>query len=189
MLADDARLRAFAAVVLGATTSAQVADAAGLSPKDAVKALERLAAAGLVTDDKGLAANIEPFRSAARDRPDRSVDPAELGATPEQADVLRNFLTEDGRLARIPAAKGKRLVVLDFLSQQFEPGKVYPERDVNFLLGKFHRDYAALRRYMVDDGFLERRDNFYWRAGGTFEIDFETDADKADTDAAADRAE
>ena len=59
-------------------------------------------------------------------------------------------------------------MVLDFLSMQFEPGRAYPERDVNFMLGKFHADYAALRRHLVDEGFLERRDGFYWRAGGTF---------------------
>ena len=171
MLADEARLRAFAAVVLGARTAADVADAAGLTPKAAAKALERLAAAGLVVDDKGLTAVIEPFQAAARARPQTQVDPTEFGATREQADVLRNFLTDDGRLTRIPAAHAKRLVVLDFLSQQFEPGRVYPERDVNFMLGKFHRDYAALRRYLVDEGYLERRDNFYWRAGGTFEIE------------------
>jgi hypothetical protein len=170
MLADEDRLRAFSAVVLGAQTAADVAEATGLSQKKAVRALERLASASLVTDDKGLTANLAPFREAARDRPSTQFDPAELGATPEQADVLRHFLTDDGRLTRIPAAHGKRLVVLDFLAQQFEPGKVYPERDVNFMLGKFHRDYAALRRYLVDEEFLERRDNFYWRAGGTFDI-------------------
>ena len=171
MLADEDRLRAFSAVVLGARTAADVAEATGLPPKKAVQALERLASAGLVTDDKGLTANLAPFQQAARDRPKTQFDPAELGATPEQADVLRHFLSDDGRLTRIPAAHAKRLVVLDFLSQQFEPGQVYPERDVNFMLGKVHRDYAALRRYLVDEGFLERRDNFYWRAGGTFEID------------------
>lgn len=29
---------------------------------------------------------------------------------------------------------------------------------------------AALRRYLVDEEFLHRRDGFYWRAGGTFEV-------------------
>lgn len=175
MLADPARLRAFAAVALGATSSQAVADAAGIDVKAAVRALERLAGAGLVVDSpgEGLTIDAAVFQSAARaaaaTKPE--VDPEALGATAEQADVLRNYLSADGRLARIPAAHAKRLVVLDFLAQQFEPGKVYPERDVNFMLGKFHRDYAALRRYLVDEAFLERRDNFYWRAGGSFDID------------------
>ncbi|MEA2535157.1 MAG: hypothetical protein QOJ93_2968, partial [Actinomycetota bacterium] len=109
-------------------------------------------------------------RQAAQSKRQSEVKPEDLGATPEQAAVLRHFM-EDGRLTSIPTQRGKRRVVLDFLAARFEPGKVYPERDVNFLLGKFHRDYAALRRYLVDEEFLERRQGFYWRSGGTFEVD------------------
>ena len=39
----------------------------------------------------------------------------------------------------------KLLVVLDHLAQSFEPGRTYPEKDVNEILGDFHPDYAALR--------------------------------------------
>ena len=63
------------------------------------------------------------------------------------------------------------MVVLDFLAGQFEPGRTYPEEQVNYLLGRFHPDYAALRRYLVEEELLERRDGFYWRTGGTFEIE------------------
>jgi hypothetical protein len=42
---------------------------------------------------------------------------------------------------------------------------------INERLSALHPDYAALRRYLVDDEFLHRRDGFYWRAGGTFEVD------------------
>ena len=59
----------------------------------------------------------------------------------------------------------------DVFAQQFEPGKAYPERDVNMKLGLYHGDYAALRRYLVDEEFLERRDGFYWRIGGSFDPD------------------
>ena len=47
---------------------------------------------------------------------------------------------------------------------------VDPERAVNLIIGKVHGDYATLRRYLVDDGFLERREGFYWRAGGSFDL-------------------
>jgi hypothetical protein len=107
-------------------------------------------------------------RRATRLRPE--ITPEDVGATPEQARVLRGFL-DDGRLVSIPAAHGKRMVVLDWLSQQFEPGKVYPESQVNQILQRYHADFAALRRYLVDEEFLERREGFYWRAGGTFELD------------------
>ncbi|HEX2700785.1 MAG TPA: DUF2087 domain-containing protein [Acidimicrobiales bacterium] len=173
LLADEDRLRCLAAVVLGATTAAEVAERSGLELRSAIRALERLAGAGLVDRGPGgLAVRVALFREAARaaasERPD--VDPERLGATPEQAGVLRKFVSADGRLASIPTAKAKRLVVLDFLAGRFEPGRVYPENDVNGILGRVHDDYAALRRYLVDEGFLERRDGFYWRAGGTYEV-------------------
>jgi hypothetical protein len=32
-----------------------------------------------------------------------------------------------------------------------------------------HPDTAALRRYLVDEGILDREHGEYWRAGGTFD--------------------
>jgi hypothetical protein len=82
--------------------------------------------------------------------------------------VLRSFL-RDGRLTAIPTQHSKRLVVLDRLAQDFDPGHRYTEREVNTILRRWHVDVAALRRYLVDDRFLDREHGEYWRAGGTFE--------------------
>jgi hypothetical protein len=84
--------------------------------------------------------------------------------------VLQNFLDPEGRLHTIPTKHSKLLVVLDHLSQQFEPGRHYAEAEVNEILTGFHSDYAALRRYLVDNDFMTREDNVYWRTGGTFEV-------------------
>jgi len=84
--------------------------------------------------------------------------------------VLQNFVTEDGRLRTIPSKHSKLLVVLDHLSQSFEPGRTYPEAEVNQILTGFHPDFAALRRYLVENGFLTREDSVYWRSGGTFDV-------------------
>jgi hypothetical protein len=84
--------------------------------------------------------------------------------------VLGHFLTTDGRLRTIPTKRSKLLVVLDHLSQSFEPGRHYPEKDVNDILERFHPDYAALRRYLVEDQFLTREEGVYWRSGGTFDV-------------------
>ncbi len=83
--------------------------------------------------------------------------------------IVRRFVSR-GRLVAIPARLAKRRLVLDWLAQQFEPGRVYPEATVNRMLGRFHPDFAALRRYLVDEGFMERRQGFYWRAGGSFDV-------------------
>ena len=81
--------------------------------------------------------------------------------------VLRSFLAPDGSLTAIPTKLRKRLVVLDLVAQCFEPGLTFAETEVNALLRAFHPDVAALRRYLVEEGFLDRADGRYWRTGGT----------------------
>lgn len=80
--------------------------------------------------------------------------------------VMRAFVV-DGRLTSIPTAHNKRMVILDWLAQLFEPGRHYSEKMVNLILGQHHPDTAALRRYMVDAGYLDREAGQYWRSGGT----------------------
>jgi hypothetical protein len=84
--------------------------------------------------------------------------------------VLSNFMGPDGRLRTIPTKLSKLTVVLDHLAQDFEHGQTYPEAQVNEMLRRYHPDYAALRRYLVENGFMTREDNVYWRTGGTFEV-------------------
>lgn len=81
--------------------------------------------------------------------------------------VLANFLAADGSLRTIPSKRAKLLVVLDHLAQSFDLGRTYPEQEVNEVLKRFHPDCAALRRYLVEDGFLTREDGSYWRSGGS----------------------
>jgi hypothetical protein len=177
LLAEDDRLKAVAALALGAATLDDVVATSGLDARRAGAALERLASGGLVVteaDGKGLRLAADRFTAAAQAAARRraEAEPTETfeGVPAEAATVLRNVVS-DGRLRQIPVNKAKRRVVLDWLSTRFEPGKTYPERDVNLLLGMAHDDVAALRRYLVDEEFLERRDGFYWRAGGTFDVD------------------
>jgi hypothetical protein len=177
LLAEPDRLGALAAVTLGADTLAEVAERAGLERKEAARALSRLVAGGLLEGGagKGYRVRTDALKAAAR-RP-AGAEPAAAGSP--EADVLRRFV-HNGRLLAMPAAHAKRLVVLDHLAGLFEPGRRYPEREVNELLGRYHPDYAMLRRYLVDDGFLDRADEpapsgsrsvkVYWRTGGTVEL-------------------
>ena len=84
--------------------------------------------------------------------------------------VLAAFLRPDGTLHTLPTKRAKMLVVLDHVAQSFEPGQHYPESEVNAILERFHPDYAALRRYLVDDEFLTREEGVYWRSGGTVDV-------------------
>ena len=49
------------------------------------------------------------------------------------------------------------------LARFFEPGRDYAEADVNLILGRVHRDFASLRRYLVDERFLTRDHGTYRR--------------------------
>jgi hypothetical protein len=168
LLADDDRRMVVAALVLGASTTASIMQATGLEGRRVVRALNRLVAGGLVLDEPEdehvllEAAFQRAARAIAATRPVRD----EHGDAPaEEAKVLRAFV-RDGRLTSIPSAWAKRRIVLDWLAQRFEPGRRYSEAMVNLSLGQVHPDTAALRRYLVDDGFLSRDHGEYWRTGG-----------------------
>jgi len=171
LLADDDRRRVVAALVLGAPTIGAVRAETGLDAKGAARALQRLVDAGLVlrSDDGTLHLLGEAFALAARVEAERSPRSAEHDDAPEDvARVLRAFVRDD-KLTSIPAVRAKRLVILDWLAQRFEPGRHYPEAAVNHIIAAVHPDTAALRRYLVDEGILTRERGDYWRSGGTFD--------------------
>ena len=96
--------------------------------------------------------------------------PALTDALANRDVVLRAFIGADGRLSSIPTKLTKRLVILDHIAQSFEPGIRYTEAEVNDVMHQFHADHAALRRYLVENEFLERDAGIYWRAGGTTDV-------------------
>jgi hypothetical protein len=170
LLADDERRRAFAALVLGAGTVDEVRSATGLSARAAGSALSRLVEGELVIrgDDGTHVLLADAIRAAAiAASASHRVESDPTGDAPEDAArVLRSFF-RGGKLVQIPTQKAKKLTVLDRLSQEFDIGVRYSERQVNALLRRFNDDTAALRRYLVDEGFLDRESGEYWRSGGT----------------------
>jgi hypothetical protein len=84
-------------------------------------------------------------------------------------DVVGRFI-KNGRLVIMPSKRSKLRLVLDHLAQDFELGHTYPEAEVNEVLLRYNDDYAALRRYLVDEGFMAREAGVYWRSGGTVEV-------------------
>lgn len=76
--------------------------------------------------------------------------------------VLRSFM-ENGRLKEIPAQRKKRDIILKWLVGHFEPGRKYPEVEVNEVIKRYHDDYATLRREFIMTRLMERADGYYWR--------------------------
>jgi hypothetical protein len=108
--------------------------------------LGRLLQAGLVESDG-------PRMIARLDRMQRADDApaADAGVATEVAAYFRR-----GRLVDVPRAPEVRRRVLVEIARRFDAGRAYSEPEVNSVLNEVHDDHAALRRYMVDFGILER---------------------------------
>lgn len=173
LLAEPARLRIHAALVLGAGSPSDVAGATGLTTREVLAGLSKLADGGLVEWDGSAARPVDGlFRELARRA--APPPPAPLTGYPDEvAAVLRAFV-RDGRLVGLPAQRAKRVVVLDHVAQSFEPGISYPEREVNDTLGTWTTgsgvDHVSLRRYLVDERLLSREDGVYRRSGGSTDV-------------------
>lgn len=85
---------------------------------------------------------------------------------------LEKFVGNDGVIREWPSTMEERLKVLSYLSTKFEHEKEYTEKEVNYIIGRWHSfgEYFLLRRNLVDHKFLFRtvaddfkycRDNIY----------------------------
>jgi DNA-binding transcriptional ArsR family regulator len=90
-----------------------------------------------------------------------ALSPANKEENSEQK-ILQTFI-EGNRIKEIPARRQKRFVVLQWLVNQFEPGVRYPEAEMNSRLKQYHPDHAALRRYLIENGLMQREKGIYWR--------------------------
>ena len=131
-----------------------------LAPKRVRTRLGKLIAAGI--------ARVDEDRRTYRLDPETLRRAAELVGPPREAGLsysapppttrsmcfARSSCT--GRLTEIPMKQTKRRIVLERIALEFEPGRRYEEQEVNVIVGAFFNDHAALRRYLVDEGFLDR---------------------------------
>lgn len=141
-LADETRRKVYSMLVLDAATTQQISQSLALTPARCAKALTTLHAAGLLQrTEQTWSATSDIWRGIAPRRPE----------LPETAQT------------HIPAKQGKRRAFLEGLVPRFEPERQYPEKIVNEILGEVNPDFAALRRYLVEEGLLKRENGVYWR--------------------------
>ena len=176
LLLDPIRLAVAGDAVGGSSEVAELAARLGVDERAVAEARGKLIAAGLI---EGATISRDALRSIAQALP--SDPPAgdiviDGPWSAEEVQILGRFFS-GGRLQSIPTNLTKRRVVLERLAQEFEPGLRYEEADVNFRLQLFYPDYAALRRYLVDEGMMSRAEGVYWRTGGRYEGDVVPSAD------------
>ncbi|MGN0628893.1 MAG: metalloregulator ArsR/SmtB family transcription factor [Oscillospiraceae bacterium] len=76
--------------------------------------------------------------------------------------VLDSFF-EYGVLKSIPSQRKKERICLEEMAKSFELGRRYSEAEVNEILLGFNEDYCTIRRDMIAEGIMERKDGIYVR--------------------------
>jgi hypothetical protein len=69
--------------------------------------------------------------------------------------TLETFMP-GGKLHTMPLKQGQIVVILDEIARRFEPDRQYSEREINTLLEETTEDFATVRRFLVDYGYLTR---------------------------------
>ncbi len=84
----------------------------------------------------------------------------------EKEKILKTYClsTNPLKIKLFPPKEKKKLVLLSKIAECFDSGKEYSEKEVNGMLGEIYQDFATLRRYLIEYGFMERtRDcSKYW---------------------------
>ena len=72
---------------------------------------------------------------------------------------------EYGKLKSIPSQRKKEKIVLEEIGKAFKKGKEYTEKEVNLIIADFNDDFCTIRRDMVAEGILGRKDSVYVLSG------------------------
>lgn len=175
-LANPVALRVLGHLAEGPATLQDLAERIGVSGAKLGPRVGALVGAGLVHVDRTAPGPTFTLDDAALERLEAAAatllagvpggpakhrgHPAEGTDLSEEDKVLRDFFAGP-RLTQIPARRKKLLIVLRYLLRRFEPGRAYPEKEVNALLREAHEDVATLRRNLVDFGFMVRANGIY----------------------------
>lgn len=167
-LADESRLKIVGLLATRERSVDELATTLKLKPPTVSHHLATLREIGLVSMRAAGTTHVYRFQPETLKELNRKLAPEKL-AIPDAAGgdewerkVLSDF-SEQGRLKQIPTGERKRLVILRWFARKFEPGRRYPELEVNAIIGEFINDYASIRRYLVDHGLMERKASVYWR--------------------------
>ncbi len=76
--------------------------------------------------------------------------------------VIEAFF-EYGKLKSIPVQRKKKLICYEVIAENFVPGRVYSEKELNDIITPIHEDYCTIRQDMISEGILRRDGSEYVR--------------------------
>ncbi len=164
-MASAERLRVVGALVRGRATQAQIAEQLHLPVRDVYNHLAFLEHVNVVHEEDGVYELDERAIEALARGQFENTQPQYENQPQDVRKVLKAYLNTDGTLKQIPTDTKKMLVILNFIVDAFSFDATYTEKEVNTILRRFNPDTAALRRYLVDNGFMDRESDGtkYWR--------------------------
>jgi hypothetical protein len=166
-MANESRLRIVGLLAQRERTGQELAEVLGLREPTVSHHLAVLKDLGLVSVRPDGVMRWHALKPGALAQMNRQLLDQEPSALAPEATwderVLANFTDPEGRLKTIPASRRKRWVILKWLAGEFEPGRRYPETEVNETIQRRHWDSATLRRELVGHGMLAREAGVYWR--------------------------
>lgn len=84
----------------------------------------------------------------------------------EKEKVLETYFKNglDGPLDNFPSKEKRKIIILQHILTRFTPNKRYTELEVNTVLKTIFNDFATIRRYLIEYGFIERSKDCteYW---------------------------
>lgn len=84
----------------------------------------------------------------------------------EKDKIIERYFPEGiyGPLKTIDMREKSRIVILEQLVNRFEQDKLYSEKQVNEILKEVYPDFVTLRRYLIEYGFMDRKQDGsqYW---------------------------
>lgn len=85
-------------------------------------------------------------------------------AVPQSIDkqVLERYVV-NGRLSTIPHKPEERQVILQWMTEKFDPDRRYSETEVTDLIAEYFDKPLTLRRILADNRFLWQTGRHYWR--------------------------
>jgi hypothetical protein len=96
----------------------------------------------------------------------KMVDDRYITTKAEEEQILSSMFSSMDPLilTTFPAREKKKIVVLKKIAEQFERNKQYSEKELNVILKEIYEDFATIRRYLIEYGFMERTNDckYYW---------------------------
>jgi len=168
-LADGSRLRVLACLLEGGRYVEELSERLGLAASTVSFHLGKLQQVGLVAKER------QQYYTVYRVRPElldlRLRDLLDTGASERSLQQERTLRYErkvldaffDGPcLRRMPAQRKKAAICLRRFAADMEPGRRYPELELNSLIRSRYADYCTVRRRMIEEGMVARHRQVYW---------------------------